>query len=205
MKDMWDQRYAREDYAYGKAPNEFFRSCLNGYPITGHILMPAEGEGRNAVYAAKRGLQVTAFDISEEGRKKALRLAEAEGVSLRYEVGDFLGMDFEDNGFDAIGLIFAHFTPDIAPGYHAKLIRLLKPGGWIVLEVFATSNLPLREQNPRIGGPARLDMLFDLPRIRREFPDIAPLLLEEVEEGLSEGEFHQGVARLVRLVGRKRG
>ena len=67
---MWDTRYASEGYAYGIAPNEFFKNSVATYKPSGKMLLPAEGEGRNAVYAAKEGLEVTAFDISVEGRKK---------------------------------------------------------------------------------------------------------------------------------------
>ena len=72
MKDFWNQRYAADEYAYGTAPNAFFKAVLDPLP-PGRILLPAEGEGRNAVYAAKLGWEVVAFDQSEGGQKKAMK------------------------------------------------------------------------------------------------------------------------------------
>ena len=57
MQNMWDSRYSNAEYAYGTTPNAFLKSVLDRIDLTGKILFPAEGEGRNAVYAAKKNLQ----------------------------------------------------------------------------------------------------------------------------------------------------
>ena len=113
MINMWDSRYAEDEYAYGTEPNEFFKETINKFDIDGKILLPAEGEGRNAVYAAKKGLDVTAFDISIEGTKKALQLAEHENVAIRYEVGNLPELKLMNESFDAAAFIYAHFPPPI--------------------------------------------------------------------------------------------
>ena len=74
--DRWNDRYSSEEFAYGTAPNNYLKEQLEKLK-TGSILFPAEGEGRNAVFAAKLGWKVSAFDISAEGKNKALKLAEA--------------------------------------------------------------------------------------------------------------------------------
>ena len=84
MTSFWDQRYSDDQYAYGIEPNAFLKECLDKHPFSGSILFPAEGEGRNAVYAAKRGLKVVAFDPSVEGKKKAEKLAAKNQVSIEY-------------------------------------------------------------------------------------------------------------------------
>ena len=56
MKEFWDSRYSAEEYVYGILPNEYFKSKLITDEKSGNILFPAEGEGRNAVYAALKGL-----------------------------------------------------------------------------------------------------------------------------------------------------
>lgn len=61
MEAFWNNRYKEKEFAYGIAPNQFFKESINKLKIKGTILLPAEGEGRNAVYAAKKGLKVTAF------------------------------------------------------------------------------------------------------------------------------------------------
>lgn len=89
MKAFWNQRYDEPEYAYGTQPNLFFKDQLDQL-TPGKLLMPAEGEGRNAVYAAGKGWEVTAFDSSSSGQKKALRLAQEKKVTLNYLVADAL-------------------------------------------------------------------------------------------------------------------
>jgi len=204
MKEMWDNRYRAVEYAYGTTPNVFFKSSLDKYNLKGSILLPAEGEGRNAIYAARQGLAVSAFDISEEGRKKALQLAAAHNVVIDYNVGEFLEMDFTENSFDAAALIYAHFPPNKLSNYHKRIADLIKPNGLVILEGFSKNHLPLREKNPKVGGPNKLEMLFSIESIRNDFPDFEILELEEVETILNEGEFHIGKAKVIRFVGRKR-
>jgi hypothetical protein len=84
MANKWDLRFGGDDFFYGKAPNVFFADFLSTLPEKGKLLLPAEGEGRNAVYAARSGWQVTAFDSSAVAREKALKYAREEGVSLEY-------------------------------------------------------------------------------------------------------------------------
>src|SRR6476620_1075407 len=98
--DKWNERYSAEAFAYGEQPNNYLREQLEKLPV-GTILFPAEGEGRNAVFAAKLGWTVSAFDISVEGQKKALRLAEANKVVLDYHVGELQTLTFKQEQFDA--------------------------------------------------------------------------------------------------------
>ena len=202
---MWNERYSSEEYAYGKEPNAFFKTSLDKYCPKGSILLPAEGEGRNAVYAAKKGLEVIAFDISEEGRSKALQLAQAENVSIRYEVGNFIKMDMAENSIDVAALIYAHFPPNILSDYHKKIASLIKPNGLIILEGFSKNNLPLREKDPRVGGPNNIDMLFSVESINNDFPNFEIIELEENEIDLQEGLHHNGIAKVIRFVGKKSG
>lgn len=202
---MWDERYASEAYAYGITPNAFFKTVLDQIDLKGRILLPAEGEGRNAVYAAKKGLRVSAFDISVEGRNKALKLADREKVALEYEVGDFFNLSLVNGKFDAAALIFAHFPPDIASKYHRKIGELLKPAGLLILEGFSVGHLALRKENPEVGGPGNVDMLYSKDMIRRDFPDFEIIQLEEVNVTLQEGNFHNGTSKVIRFIGKKIG
>jgi hypothetical protein len=204
MSNMWDGRYSSEEYAYGISPNEFFKEILNEYLPKGSILLPAEGEGRNAVYAAKKGLNVSAFDLSVEGQKKALKLAEKENVKINYEVGDFFELDLVNKKYDAAALIYAHFPVAILSKYHRKIADLIKLGGIVILEGFSKGNLPLRQENPEIGGPNEMDMLFSKETIQNDFLDFDVIKLEEVEVELKEGIYHNGKGKVIRFVGRKR-
>ena len=200
---MWNERYGAEEFAYGIAPNVFFKYALDKYELEGRILLPAEGEGRNALYAAQSSLDVSAFDISIEGQKKALQLAQKHQVEIDYQVGDFLQMNYAKGSFDAAALIYAHFPPNILSVYHQKISELLQSGGLLILEGFSKNNLPLREANPKVGGPDKLEMLFSEESIRADFPNFEILELEEAQVELNEGLYHQGTAKVIRFVGKK--
>ena len=120
----WDTRFGKEEYAYGTRPNEYLKEKLTGL-TPGNILFPAEGEGRNAVYAAKLGWNVSAFDISTEGRKKALKLADQNQVGIDYQIGELQTLGYQEEQFDAIALIYAHFPPHIRKDYHQLLSTYL--------------------------------------------------------------------------------
>lgn len=195
-KSFWDERYESEAYVYGKAPNRFLKKCLKDLK-PGKILFPGEGEGRNAVFAAKCGWDVTAFDSSIEGRKKALKLAEVNGVSINYLHSDYL--DFKPNEkFDAIGLFFTHMPEDMRPVVHNRYVDFLKPGGRIIVQGFRKEQLGLSS-----GGPKEVSMLFSAEDLRRDFTRLNSVQIEEMDDELSEGPFHQGFARLVTLIGIK--
>jgi 2-polyprenyl-3-methyl-5-hydroxy-6-metoxy-1,4-benzoquinol methylase len=203
MKEMWDERYGSVQYAYGTEPNVFFKYALEEYKPGKKILFPADGEGRNSVYAATLGYETVSFDLSEEARKKALKLASERGVQIEYQVGDFKGLHYQPASFDAAVLIFAHFPADLQSGYHRAIAELVKPGGLIILEGFSKNNLPLREKNPQVGGPANPAMLFTVDGIRDDFFNFEILELAETETELKEGKYHLGKASLIRFVGRK--
>src|SRR3954453_15007439 len=111
-KEKWNERYRNSEFAYGEEPNNYLKEQLEQLPI-GKILFPAEGEGRNAVFAATLGWTVSAFDISVEGQRKALQLAERKKVTIDYQVGALETLHYQDGQFDAIALIYAHFPAAI--------------------------------------------------------------------------------------------
>lgn len=197
MKEFWNERYRSEDYVYGTQPNTFFKEQLDKLS-PGRILLPAEGEGRNAVYAARRGWQVTAVDISEAGRDKALRLAAQTEVQISYLVGSFGETELEVAAFDCIGLVFAHFPPDHRLLYHQKVIQLLKPGGTLILEGFSKEQMAYQS-----GGPRNEAMLFSVSELQEEFAALTELNIRQELIELREGAYHEGPASVVRLTGKK--
>ncbi|MFT5480084.1 MAG: hypothetical protein ACI9NN_001046 [Bacteroidia bacterium] len=203
VKEMWDNRYSSNEYAYGMAPNMFFKEAVGRFKLAGNILLPAEGEGRNAIYAAQNGLLVTAFDISKEGKKKALKLAAQQNVEIVYEVGDFLKLDLVNHNYDSAALIFAHFPPDLLSIYHKKIAEMVKPGGLIILEGFSKNHSEYQKKHPNIGGPKNKDILFSKEMIRNDFLDFEVIQLEVVETELEEGLYHRGKGSVIQFVGRK--
>jgi 2-polyprenyl-3-methyl-5-hydroxy-6-metoxy-1,4-benzoquinol methylase len=198
----WNNRYRTKEFAYGTQPNEFLKTQLAELP-PGTILFGAEGEGRNAVYAAQLGWQVSAFDISIEGQKKALQLAEDNQVSIDYRVGQFTNMNFPDASFDAIALIYAHFPPNIRTAYHRLLNQKLKKGGILIFEGFGEHHLAYRHKNPKVGGPPNQELLFSMEELQRDFPSYDIRILEETVIELNEGQGHVGTGSVVRFVGIK--
>lgn len=201
--EKWNNRYRQDTYAFGVEPNDYFKASLAQWK-PGRILFPAEGEGRNAVYAATLGWEVYAFDISEEGKRKALRLAKNHGVSINYEVGDLPVLAYRQNQFDAIALIYAHFPAEIKSSYHQLLDRWLRSGGVIIFEAFSKNHLPYRAANPQVGGPTDLDSLFSIEELQADFPNYLFLTIEEKTIELNEGEFHVGRGSVIRFIAQKR-
>jgi SAM-dependent methyltransferase len=196
MKEFWNKRYAAAEYAYGEAPNKFFKNWVEKM-APGTILFPAEGEGRNAVYAARLGWEVYAYDYSEEGQKKALVLAQKNDVSIHYDV--ISGLDYSNaHSFDAIVLIYAHFPPDMRSLIHQKLVGLLNPGGTLILEGYNKQQL-----KNETGGPKDESFLFEEGMLRQDFEGLQILSVENATLHMEEGLFHNGTSDIIRLVARK--
>ncbi|HEY9115252.1 MAG TPA: class I SAM-dependent methyltransferase [Bacteroidales bacterium] len=197
MKEFWDERYGKKEFAYGTAPNDFFKEWLDKQK-PGTILFPCEGEGRNAVYAATKGWNVFAFDYSVKGKEKADLLASSLKVSINYEVNDALYYKSEQK-FDAIVFIFAHFPESIRQNIHKRLTSFLKPGGVVLLEAFNTQQI-----GNESGGPKNVELLYSLKILKDDFSELDIQLLENKEIQLYEGHFHEGKADVVRLIAKKK-
>ncbi|QJP34721.1 class I SAM-dependent methyltransferase [Nonlabens sp. Ci31] len=194
---FWNERYEKEEYIYGTSPNQFFKEQLDTLP-SGSILLPAEGEGRNALYAAKNGWDVTAFDISSIGKEKAIKLAVSQNVTIDYQIENVLNFE-SDKRFDTIGLSYAHFPANIRKKAHLHLLKFLKPKGVVIFEAFAKAQLG----NPS-GGPQSEEMLFSIEEVKIEFPDFDFKILKQESITLSEGNYHKGNAEVIRFVGMKK-
>ncbi|QDW23510.1 class I SAM-dependent methyltransferase [Pedobacter sp. KBS0701] len=201
--DRWNDRYSTDEFAYGEQPNNYLKEQLVQLK-TGTILFPAEGEGRNAVFAAKLGWKVSAFDISIEGKNKALQVAENNNVSIDYQLGELQELDYKAEQFDAIALIYAHFPSAIKSTYHKTLSNYLRKGGLLIFEAFSKKHLDYLAKNEKVGGPKEIDMLFSVEEIRADFENYEIIVLEEKEIELSEGLFHNGQGSVIRFVGRKK-
>ena len=201
--DRWNDRYSSEEFAYGTAPNNYLKEQLEKLK-TGSILFPAEGEGRNAVFAAQLGWIVSAFDISAEGKNKALKLAEAKNVVIDYQVGELETLNYQAEQFDVIALIYAHFPAAIKSSIHQTLETYLRKDGYIIFEAFSKKHLEYLAINDKVGGPKDIESLFSIEEIQSDFPDYEIIQLEEKEIELNEGLFHNGKGSVIRFVGKKK-
>jgi len=201
--DRWNDRYSSEEFAYGTAPNKYLKEQLEKLK-TGSILFPAEGEGRNAVFAAQLGWKVSAFDISAEGKNKALKLAEANNVVIDYQVGELETLNYQAEQFDVIALIYAHFPAAIKSSIHQTLETYLRKDGYIIFEAFSKKHLEYLAINDKVGGPKDIESLFSIEEIQSDFPDYEIIQLEEKVIELNEGLFHNGKGSVIRFVGKKK-
>lgn len=193
----WDDRYSSETYVYGKEANVFFAAQLNGEK-PGSLLLPGEGEGRNAVHAARLGWHVDAFDQSPVGQEKARALAAEYGVAFNYTVCLMEEFEFPADHYDLVSLMFFHASTSSRQYLHRKVIQALKPGGRLILEAFHKDQI-----NNNTGGPKSLEMLFDEKNLENDFISLETTMLEKREIILDEGPFHQGPADIVRYIGTK--
>ena len=203
LSDHWNTRYAQPEYAYGTEPNVFLREQLQYIPV-GMALFAAEGEGRNAVYASTLGWHPTAFDISVEGRKKALKLAQERQTNIEYLIGTPDQMQFGPRTFDALILIYAHFGRGHRRLYHQHLAQFLKPGGRVILEGFSYRHLEYNSINPAVGGPKEPDMLYNAKEIMLDFPDFEISICSDTDVDLNEGIYHRGTGAVLRFVAIKK-
>ena len=197
MSEFWNQRYAAAEFAYGTEPNLFFKEQIEKLK-PGKILFPAEGEGRNAVYAARLGWEVTAFDVSIQGKRKAGLLATENTVKINYMIAGYDDIYFDPETFDCIVLVYAHIDSDKREEYHHKMISFLKPGGFLLLEGFSKKQI-----NNNSGGPRDFRLLYSMTELESDFQNLSILKTEELDVELNEGQFHKGIASVVRVVGKK--
>ena len=193
MKEFWEQRYRDRHYIYGVKPNTFFAERLSNIN-PGKLLLPAEGEGRNAVYAALNGWYVTAFDYSEEGRNKAIALADKNSVSINYKACELLGYKTNEQ-FDTVALIYAHFAGEERDFLFKNLQAWIKPGGKLIIEVFSKQQLGRSS-----GGPKDPDLLYSLDDFRIGLGGFKFDTLSEKEIVLDEGIYHNGSAWVIQAV-----
>ena len=195
-RTFWDDRYAMNETVYGTHPNRFFKNFIDTHK-PGTILLPAEGEGRNAIYAASHGWKVDAFDFSGEAKRKAINLSEENNVSINYwteEIEKFKA----SKKYDAVGLIYVHLPKQIREIFHREVHNSLKSGGYMVFEAFAKEQIHFDS-----GGPKDVSLLYDAPTVCSDFPFLHILSCGQKEIELNEGNFHKGNAAVLQLIGQK--
>jgi SAM-dependent methyltransferase len=196
--DFWNERYSSEEYVYGENPNHFLKEQLEKITVPGKLLLPGEGEGRNAVYAAKLGWEVEAYDQSTTGKLKAIILADKNNVKINYHIEDLLEFTPSKNFYDAVAIIYVHLNTKLRKSFNEKIIEALKPGGKIILELFSKDQL-----GKTSGGPQDLEMLYSIDEIEKDFGSLKAVILKKEIINVDEGEKHKGEASVVRFVGEK--
>lgn len=196
----WNKRFAADGYLFGTEPNAWLREHAGAWTPGQRVLCVADGEGRNSVWLAQRGLQVDAFDIAEVGVAKALRLAAERGVSVDFLVADCDGFAWPEAHYDGVAAIFVQFAdPALRERLFANMQRCLKPGGTLLLQGYTP-----RQLEYRTGGPPLLSHLYTAPMLREAFAAMDIVELRDYEADVAEGSGHRGHSALVGLVARRR-
>jgi len=198
-KSFWETRYREAGFAYGTEPNAFLVAQQARFTPGQKVLLVGEGEGRNGVWLARQGLDVTAVDQSQTGLRKARQLAAEAGVALQTVCADLAEWPWPVAEYDFVISIFVHFPPEQRRQIHRASLSALKPGGTMILEGFTPEQL-----GHASGGPPIAAMLFTEAQLREDFADTDIELLESLETHLAEGQYHQGTAAVVRLIAVRR-
>ena len=152
----WNTRFQTENYVYGKEPNAFLKEFQKKIKNSGDALAIAEGEGRNAVYLAQQGMNVTAWDYAESGLAKTNKLAEERNVAVSTELVDLNEANWHEAKWDEIVCIFGHFPKELRKKTLQGVKTAIKPGGYFLTEVYSHYQLPYQS-----GGPQNLDFLYN--------------------------------------------
>ncbi len=197
--DRWQDRYSGPDYAFGKEPNYFLKSCERLLPRSGRALAIADGEGRNGVWLAERGLDVLSIDFSPLAQAKARTLAAERGVSVDFEVADVHHWRYPEAVFDVVVEIFTQFSfPAERRLKWAGMRRTLKPSGLLIIQGYSPKQLEYGT-----GGPKQLDNLYTRAILEEAFGDYRDLLIVEEEREMEEGTSHRGISAVINLTARK--
>jgi SAM-dependent methyltransferase len=198
-KKTWNDRYGGGEYIFGKEPNQYFQSKLS-LLTPGTIYLPGDGEGRNAVYAAKKNWEVTSADFSTVALQRAEEFAKIENVKIDFQFMDLINEDVPKNKYDVLAVSYLHFNGKNKEVVHKKLGESVKVGGHLILECFSEKQIALNS-----GGPRKKDSLYTVNELKKYYSGFEFLEAEDILTQLNEGEGHQGDAYVVRLFARKIG
>lgn len=199
---MWEERYNTDDYVFGREPAEFLLRHEDWLPRNGLnlALSVADGEGRNSVFLAQKGLRVTAWDGAPSAIAKARALAHERGVAVAYEVADIEDWHWPEAKFDLVLGVFIQFVgPEARARLFERMKRAVRPGGVLMLHGYTPKQLDYGT-----GGPRAVENLYTPELMREAFGDMDIQELEAYEADLDEGGAHVGRSALLDLVAIRR-
>ena len=194
----WHERFHSKEYVYGTDPNEFIETMQNQLKLSGQALAIAEGEGRNAVYLAEQGMEVTAWDLARSGLDKTERLAEERRVSVLTEQVDLAQADWPQDAWDLIICVFGHFPKDVQRKTFDCIRQALKPGGHFLMEVYS-----IDQPAYGTGGPTQESFLYRPEEVLEAFREFKILHFFTGEVERHEGQLHNGLSHVIQMACQK--
>ncbi len=198
-QDFWNRRYSENELAYGFPPNRYLQEKSYLLKPGRRILAAGDGEGHNGIWLARQQLDVWSVDFSMAGLKKERELLQKTGVSVKLLCVDLGNWWWPPNFFDAVVIIFVHFSPHIRRQVHHQMISTLKPSGYLIMQSFQVGQLRYDS-----GGPRVVEILYTAQQLQEDFADMTILELEDSVEFLQEGNYHTGEAAVINLLAQKR-
>jgi SAM-dependent methyltransferase len=195
---FWDDRYSAAEYLYGTEPSDFVAERCSVLPAGGEILCLADGEGRNGVFLAKKGMRVTGVDSSAVGLAKAARLAADCKVPYTTTLADLSVWELGEARWDGVVSIWAHLPAPIRAALHPRLARALRPGGVLLLEHYHP-----RQIGYGTGGPPDPAMMLTLEELDAAFAGWSRVHAFEGERVVIEGNGHGGKSYVTQAILRK--
>lgn len=205
QESIWSSRYsdAGEQYLFGTEPNRFLAHRAKLLESGRTALSVADGEGRNSVWLAEQGLEVTAIEITAVGVEKARRLAAGRKVEVQFLQVDMLAPGFPHadmhEAYDWVVGIFIQF---VDPAWRERQFDVMKQmtrrGGCILLQGYTPKQIEYKT-----GGPSAVENLYTEETLREAFADWEIEELVEYEEDIAEGSGHKGRSALIGMVARK--
>ncbi|MGM9928358.1 MAG: class I SAM-dependent methyltransferase [Bacillus sp. (in: firmicutes)] len=194
----WNVRFQNKHYVYGTQPNKFLVEMQNKFRFSGDVLAIAEGEGRNAVFMAEHGMNVTAWDYAESGLAKTNKLANSRGVTVKTELIDLNEASWEKDHYNQVVCIFGHYAKELRHKTFEGIKETVKPGGYFITEVYSLYQIPYKS-----GGPQNIELLYTPEEFLEIFSDwqIVHFFMGEVVR--NEGSLHNGLSHVIQFVGRK--
>jgi cyclopropane fatty-acyl-phospholipid synthase-like methyltransferase len=195
----WNDRFSAPGFVFGTAPNAFLASQAHRLNPGQTALSIADGEGRNGVWLAERGLDVLSVDFSPAALAKARELAQSRGVTLKTEEADLAAWTWPTARFDVVAAIFTQFSSaEERPRLFAGIKQALKPGGLLLMQGYRPEQLAYGT-----GGPKDVDRLYTRAMLEAAFADFSELKIREHDDIIREGTGHSGMSALIDLVGTK--
>jgi len=199
MQALWNAKFRQEELLYGEAPNQFIKENLEHLLPAQTVLCLGEGEGRNALFLADKGLEVEALDVSDVGLFRLRKRAQACYVEIK--VRHTLLEYWEPSpNYGAVVCTYVHLPKKNQNILFEKAIGGLKVGGIFIAELFSESQV-----NFHSGGPRNIGLLYDLNDISDTLKSLPCRVLKLAQEivVLNEGRNHVGRASVIPVIAQK--
>tara|TARA_B100000780_G_scaffold259139_1_gene209964 strand:- start:847 stop:1443 length:597 start_codon:yes stop_codon:yes gene_type:complete len=194
--NSWDKRFLSDEYLFGTEPAQALVKLEEHLLPNGKTLVVADGEGRNSVYLASKGFQVTATDYSEVGLSKARKLAEMQGQKVNYLVQDIYETNWSNNQYDNVIAIFIQFVPpEKQRSVLNSLRKATKFGGTLLVHGYTPEQVALKT-----GGPPNTDHMYTTELLNEIYSGMKIIISNEYRIVIEEGQGHNGMSALIDFV-----